>query len=89
MTSRRYFVSGMVQGVWYRKNVQSMAREQGFSGYVRNLPDGRVEAVVSCADDSGFARFEALLRKGSPKSRVESIVFDDFHTVCSGLFEVR
>lgn len=89
MTSRRYFISGRVQGVYYRKNVQAMAQKARFSGYVRNLADGRVEAAVSVENDEAFVHFEALLRKGSPRSIVEQIMFEAVDESYSGLFEVR
>jgi acylphosphatase len=41
----RILVSGRVQGVFFRDTCQRMAAEHGVSGWVRNLPDGRVEAV--------------------------------------------
>jgi acylphosphatase len=41
----RVLVSGRVQGVWYRATTQGVANDLGLAGWVRNLPDGRVEAV--------------------------------------------
>ena len=51
------WVSGLVQGVGFRAAVQRRAREMGLSGWVRNLPDGRVELVAEGPPD----RLEALL----------------------------
>jgi acylphosphatase len=39
------FVSGKVQGVWFREKTQRKAQELGVNGWVKNLLDGRVEAV--------------------------------------------
>ena len=40
------FVSGLVQGVFFRAETSRLARSRGVAGWVRNLPDGRVEAVI-------------------------------------------
>ena len=45
MIRYRVLVSGRVQGVFYRGTCHDVAREHGVHGWVRNLPDGRVEAV--------------------------------------------
>lgn len=42
---RHVFVSGKVQGVFFRQETRRMANREGVGGWVRNLPDGRVEAV--------------------------------------------
>lgn len=45
MVRYRVFVSGRVQGVFFRDTCRRLAVEHGVTGWVRNLPDGRVEAV--------------------------------------------
>ena len=45
MVRYRVLVSGRVQGVFFRDTCRRLAREHGVAGWVRNLPDGRVEAV--------------------------------------------
>ena len=48
--ARRWFVSGMVQGVGFRFFVQNKARELGLSGWAKNLGDGRVEVYAAGAE---------------------------------------
>lgn len=73
MTRRaRLLVSGRVQGVFYRQSMKVEARRLSVSGWVRNLPDGRVEAVV----EGGEADVASLLewaRRGPAGSRVDSV----------------
>ncbi len=77
MKTYRFLVSGKVQGVYYRKHIQEMAKEAGFRGYVRNLPDGRVEAVANIEDEKRLKEFLTILKKGSPWSRVEEIKYEE------------
>jgi acylphosphatase len=52
MVRYRVLVSGRVQGVFFRDTCRRLAEEHGVTGWVRNLPDGRVEAVFEgLADD--------------------------------------
>jgi acylphosphatase len=50
VTSKLCWVSGRVQGVYYRGTAVTRAREFGVTGYARNLPDGRVEVLVQGTD---------------------------------------
>lgn len=88
MKSYRFLISGRVQGVFYRANVSRNARDAGFSGYVRNLDDGRVEAAVSCAEER-LGEFIALLRRGSEASRVDGIEQSATDETFIGTFDVR
>jgi acylphosphatase len=65
-------VSGLVQGVFYRQSTAEVAGGLGLLGWVRNLPDGRVEVVAEGAPDA----LEALLaacRRGPPAARVAGV----------------
>ena len=68
----RFLVSGMVQGVGFRWFVARHARSLGLGGYARNLPDGRVEVVVSGPEDA-LPALEKLLRAGPANAQVEGV----------------
>ena len=70
--ARRFLVSGRVQGVGFRYFTQDIARREGLTGLVRNLPDGRVE-VIAEGDDTAVDRLETALRQGPPGARVEEV----------------
>ena len=72
MTDLRYLVSGQVQGVGFRWFVARHAKSLGLSGYARNLPDGRVEVVVS-GPARALPDLEQLLRTGPAYARVEKV----------------
>ncbi|QCS41995.1 acylphosphatase [Natrinema versiforme] len=66
------FVSGTVQGVYYRANTRDTAREAGVDGWVKNLDDGRVEAVFEGPEDVVEELIE-WCHTGSPAAEVESV----------------
>lgn len=66
------FIKGDVQGVFFRSNTRSQAAMRGVSGWVRNLPDGRVEAVMEGERASVESLIESC-RKGPPGARVDDI----------------
>ena len=88
MKSYKFIVSGRVQGVWYRQSIQEHASEGGFNGYVRNLPDGSVEAAITCKEVE-LTDFIALLREGSVLSHVDHIKQTEVDEIYTGGFEVR
>jgi acylphosphatase len=72
MVCRRSFVSGRVQGVFYRATCVRKAEALGLTGYARNLGDGRVE-VLACGDAAEMEQFIAWLWEGSPASKVSAV----------------
>ena len=88
MKSYKFFVSGRVQGVYYRANVAKNANKANYSGYIKNLEDGRVEAGVSCAPEQ-LEVFKAILKKGSPLSKVTAMEEVESEERFIGSFEVR
>ncbi|BAU49036.1 acylphosphatase [Sulfurifustis variabilis] len=73
---RHFYVSGRVQGVFYRATACDVARRLGLTGWVRNLPDGRVEALA-CGEAAALRAFEAWLWEGPAHARVEAVVASD------------
>ncbi|MXR42075.1 acylphosphatase [Halobaculum sp. WSA2] len=69
------FVSGRVQGVFYRANTRDAARERGVDGWVRNLDDGRVEAVFEGSRDAVEELVE-WCHTGSPSALVEDVAVE-------------
>ena len=70
------FVSGRVQGVGFRYFVLRQARSAGLCGYVRNLPDGRVEFLLQGAHDA-VARTIDHIRSGPTYARVDDLSLAD------------
>jgi len=71
-TRAHVFISGRVQGVFYRANTRDTAREAGVDGWVENLADGRVEAVFEGSTDAVESMVE-WCHDGSPRARVDDV----------------
>jgi len=69
---RRCYVSGRVQGVFYRASAKLKAEQLGISGYAKNLPDRRVE-VLACGANSALEEFISWLWQGPPHAEVVGI----------------
>jgi len=83
------FVSGRVHGVFFRTETQEKARELGLTGWVKNLPDGRVEAVF----EGERAKVEEMVkwaRKGPPGAIVNdlNVVWEEYRDEFTN-FEIR
>jgi acylphosphatase len=72
MIRRHVVVSGLVQGVGYRYLARKHAQRLDVTGWVRNLPDGRVEAEVQGADASVLTMLRRL-EQGPPEARVAGV----------------
>ena len=74
--ARRYLISGRVQRVGFRYFTKDAADREGVSGWVRNLPDGRVEALVE-GEAEAVTRVERALWQGPGGARVAAVTVDD------------
>ena len=72
LVARRYLIRGLVQGVGFRLFTEDVAHLEGVRGCVRNLGDGRVEAVVE-GDLEAVERFEMAMRRGPRGARVDEV----------------
>jgi acylphosphatase len=70
--ARRFLIKGRVQGVGFRYYTEEVARREGVAGWVRNLPDGCVEAYVE-GEAEAVTRVERALRQGPRGARVEAV----------------
>lgn len=70
------YVSGRVQGVWFRAETTKEAKRLDLTGWVRNLPDGRVE-VFACGDVENIKKFQSWLKKGPPLATVSDVSYEE------------
>ena len=75
IVARRYLVTGRVQGVGFRYFAQDVALREGVSGFVRNRPDGAVEALVE-GEIEAVTRVERALAQGPPGARVDDLAVE-------------
>jgi acylphosphatase len=74
MKTLRVYISGTVQGVLFRKFIEENASRIGVRGFVRNLDDGRVEAVFEGTDDKVMQMLE-ICKKGNAHSKIREVRF--------------
>ena len=85
---KRALVSGRVQGVFFRDSTRQKAEALGLSGWVRNLPDGRVEAVFEGAEDR-VAEMISWCQEGPPEAEVRDVSVEQEEPEGLAGFEVR
>ncbi len=80
MVGKKLVIKGLVQGVGYRYWLRRLAVEKDIKGYVKNLPDGNVEAVL-CGGKEEVEKIIEQCFKGPPSAVVEDIEITD--TTCN------
>ncbi len=65
-------IIGLVHGVFFRRSMASLASDHGVSGWVRNLPDGSVEAMLE-GEEEDVMKLVRWAYRGPPKARVDSV----------------
>jgi len=66
------FVSGKVQGVFYRASARTKAKELDLLGWIRNLPDGQVEIMIE-GNEGNIRKFTEWCKKGPINSHVRNL----------------
>lgn len=81
MVRAQIYVTGRVQGVFFRAFTQERAVALGLTGWVRNLPDGRVH-VLAEGERSQIDRLVTVLKQGPPLSYVErtEVLWQDYES---------
>lgn len=82
------FVSGRVQGVWYRASTQTKAVELGLTGYAKNLADGRVE-VIAFGERDQLLLLHAWLKIGPELAEVTEVSIEEIPYVDHQRFAVK
>lgn len=88
MIRYRVLISGQVQGVYFRETCRRMALRHGVSGWVRNLPDGRVEAVFEGPDED-VRRLVDWTRHGPAWAVVADVAVQAEQPEGLGTFQIR
>lgn len=84
----RLSIRGRVQGVWFRESTRIEAERLGVTGWVRNLADGSVEAVIE--GEAGAVReMEAWCHHGPPSARVSEVISNDEPPIGEKRFVVK
>jgi acylphosphatase len=86
--ARRVVVHGSVQGVFFRDTMRRKAQSRGVSGWVRNNPDGTVEALFE-GDPEAVESMVAFARQGPRGAQVERVDVEDAQPEGGDGFQIR
>lgn len=70
------YVSGKVQGVWFRAHTQKQAQQLNLTGWARNLLDGRVE-VLACGEKKDVEKLVEWLKQGPELAKVSDLSYEE------------
>jgi len=85
---KHVFVTGTVQGVFFRARTRERAQKENVDGWVKNLADGRVEAVFEGSEAAVDAMVE-FCHDGSDQARVEEVSVSEQQPTGADGFEIR
>ena len=85
MHCERCFISGKVQGVFFRAATQTRAHDLGVTGYAHNLSDGRVE-VLACGDEQRVKELKDWLWEGAAHAKADSVECEIINVECPKSF---
>lgn len=81
------FVTGRVQGVFFRASTQEQAIQLDITGWVRNLPDGRVE-VLACGEKYAINKLHTWLQHGPRLAEVTDLSYEELPWQAYARFDV-
>ena len=70
------YISGRVQGVWFRASTKTEAEKLNITGWAKNLPDGRVE-VLACGEKENIMKLYAWLKQGPRLAKVADVFYEE------------
>lgn len=89
MHCERFFISGRVQGVFFRASTRAEAERLGITGWARNLADGRVEVLAQSGEPAELDQLADWLGHGPAQARVESVERQSANASPLTGFEIR
>ena len=88
MVSKKIYISGRVQGVGFRFHAHEQAMKLGLKGWVRNLPDGRVEMLLF-GEESPVKNMIKWAHSGPPTAAVDKVEVQETKETAGDAFYIR